>query len=182
MSQEFKEYMVLISGGLQAGYALERAMLQGEKELKKLYEIDSILLPYVHVMNQKISMNAQVEKAFEEFAYTIDLDEAKSLAEIISFAKRSGGDYGKHIKNTAAKIEERLSVIQEIDTITTAKRLELKVMCVMPMGILSYIAITSGEFIAPLYGNMLGVLLMSVCLVLYGLIVMVGGKIIDIKV
>ena len=133
-------------------------------------------------MNQKIAMNIQVEKAFTELAESIQLEEAESLAEIISFAKRSGGDYGKNIRDTAIKIEENLAVKEEIQTITTEKRLELKVMSIMPMGILAYISLTSRGFIAPLYGNLLGVILMTICLFIYGALIVMGGKIIDIKV
>ncbi len=179
---EFKEYMLLIVAGLTAGYSLERAIKQSESELTKLYPKSSLLLPHVHVMNQKISMNVQLEKAFMEFAKSTGLEEAESLADIISFAKRSGGDYGKHIKDTAVKIQESIQVKQEIETITTEKRLELKVMSVMPMGILFYITLTSGSFIAPLYGNLLGNLIMTACLISYGLLILLGRKIIDIKV
>ncbi len=181
IAMEFKEYMNLIVSGLQAGYSLERAILLSANELKQLYP-KAYLHPHIHVMNQKISMNMQLEKAFNEFAEAIDLEEAVSLADIISFAKRSGGDYGKHIRETALKIEENLSVKQEIETITTEKRLELKVMCVMPMGILAYISLTSRGFIAPLYGNVVGVILMTICLIIYGVLIVVGRKIIDIKV
>ncbi len=179
---EFKEYMMLIVASLQTGYSLERAIKQSEVELKKLYSNDSVLLPFVHIMNQKLAMNVQLEKAFLEFAQAINLEEAQSLAEIISFAKRSGGDYGKNIKETALKIEGNLAVRQEIETITTEKRLELKVMCVMPLGILAYITITSSSFIAPLYGNILGVSLMTVCLFVYGILIVLGRRIIEINV
>ena len=179
---EFKEYMMLIVAGLQAGYSLEKAIKQSEIELIKLYPKDSLLRGYVHVMNQKIAMNIQLEKAFLEFARDINIEEAISLAEIISFAKRSGGDYGKNIKETALKIEGNLAVRQEIETITTEKRLELKVMCVMPLGILAYITITSSSFIAPLYGNILGVSLMTVCLFVYGILIVLGRRIIEINV
>ena len=138
IAAEFKEYMMLIVTGLQAGYSLERAIRQSEEELKKIFPKDSVIGPHIHIMNQKIGMNVQLERAFDEFARSLKLEEAVSLAEIISFAKRSGGDYGKHIRDTALKIEDNLSIRQEIETITTEKRLELKVMCVMPMAILAY--------------------------------------------
>ncbi len=181
-SMEFKEYMMLIVAGLQTGYSLERAVKQAEDELKKLFPEGSVILPYIRIMNQKISMNIQLEQAFDEFAKAIGLEEAVSLSEIIGFAKRSGGDYSKHIRDTALKIEENLSIKQEIETITTEKRLELKVMCVMPMGILAYISLTSKSFIAPLYGNLVGAEVMTVCLIGYGCFMMLGRKIIDIKV
>lgn len=182
MLLEFKEYMMLIVASLQTGYSLEKALKQSELELKKLYSQDAILLPYIHAMNQKIGMNVQLEKAFMEFANTINLEEAISLGEIISFAKRSGGDYGKNIRETAMKIETNLSVKQEIETITTEKRLELKVMSFMPIGILAYITITSKSFIAPLYGNLIGISLMSGCLIAYGFLIILGKKIIEIDV
>ena len=182
MLTEFKEYMMLIVQSLQTGYSLERAVKQSEIELKRLYPNESVLMGYVHIMNQKINMNVQLEKAFMEFAVSTGLEEAISLAEIIAFAKRSGGDYGKNIRETAMKIEDNLAVKQDIETITTEKRLELKVMCVMPIGILAYITITSKGFIAPLYGNVLGTVIMSTCLVAYGFLIMLGKKIIDIKV
>lgn len=179
---EFKEYMMLIVAGLQTGYSLERALKQAEAELNHLFSRDGILTNYVHLMNQKIAMNVQLEKAFMEFAVSTGLEEAVSLADIISFAKRSGGDYGKNIRETALKIEENMAVKQEIETITTEKRLELKVMCVMPLGILAYITLTSSSFIAPLYGNVVGVVLMTCCLIAYGFLIILGRKIIDIKV
>ena len=179
---EFKEYMMLIVQGLQTGYSLERAIKQSEVELKRLYPNECLIFPYVHVMNQKISMNIQLEKAFMDFAEALNVEEAISLAEIISFAKRSGGDYGKNIRDTAMKIEDNLAVKQEIETVTTEKRLELKVMCVMPIGILAYITITSKEFIAPLYGNAMGVAIMTLCLVGYAIFILIGKRIIDIKV
>jgi len=80
------------------------------------------------------------------------------------------------------KIEENLAVKQEIETITTEKRLELKVMCVMPMGIIAYISLTSKGFIAPLYNNLTGVILMTVCLLIYGALIILGRKIINIRV
>ncbi|SHJ17957.1 type II secretion system F family protein [Pseudobutyrivibrio xylanivorans] len=182
METEFKEFMLLIVAGLQTGYSLERALLQAEEELKKLYSQESVLENSVHIMNQKIAMNTQVEKAFAEFAKTAGLEEAESLAEIISFAKRCGGDYCRHIRETAIKIEDSIAVKQEIQTITTEKRLELKVMCVMPILILGYISLTSPGFIKPLYGNLVGIILMSGCLVVYGCLIVLGRRIIDIKV
>ena len=179
---EFKEYMMLIVASLQTGYSLEKALGHAEAELKKLYSDEIVILPYIHSMNQKIAMNVQLEKAFMEFANLVNLEEAISLAEIISFAKRSGGDYGKNIRETALKIETNLSIKQEIETITTEKRLELKVMSFMPIGILVYITLTSKGFIAPLYGNAIGISLMTACLLIYAVLIIIGKKIIEIEV
>lgn len=55
-------------------------------------------------------------------------------------------------------------------------------MNIMPFGMIIYLRITSPEFIEPLYGNLFGAAVMSVCLVVYAAAFMLGRKITDIKV
>ena len=40
-------------------------------------------------------------------------------------------------------------------------------MSIMPFGIILYLKLTAREFIAPLYGNILGMSVMTVCLIVY---------------
>lgn len=182
LKTEFKEYMLLVANSLQAGYSLERALRQAEEEHVKLFSKNCLLFRPVHEMNGKIGMNIQVEKAFEEMAHAIGLEDAVNLSDILSFSKRAGGDYGRQIRQCAIKLDEKLMVNEEIETLITEKQLELKVMCVMPLGIIGYITMSSRDFIEPLYGNFPGVLLMSGCLLVYGLMIILGQKIVNIEV
>ncbi|MCF0131282.1 MAG: hypothetical protein HUJ71_06115 [Pseudobutyrivibrio sp.] len=133
-------------------------------------------------MNQKIAMNVQVERAFEEMAERLELQEAVNLSDILVFSKRSGGDYGRYIKDTAYKIEDKIMVQQEINTMTVEKRFEYRIMSVMPIGILAYVSLTSKEFIDPLYSTIAGRIVMSVSLVLYGILLVAGKKIVEIEI
>lgn len=179
---EFKELMQLVGASLQAGYSIEHAFKQSEKEMQNLFVEDYVIREGLHRLNGKIAINIPAEKAFAEFAEEIGMEEAMTLSDILGYAKRSGGDYAKHIKMASIKIEEKLSVQQEIDTLTAEKRLELNIMSVMPIGILAYISISSSEFVAPLYGNLTGVIVMTVCLLVYCCMLLLGEKIVHIEV
>ena len=50
------------------------------------------------------------------------------------------------------------------------------------MGIIFYLKLTSPGFLDMLYGNILGVAVMSVCLGIYGIAYWLGMKIVDIEV
>ena len=182
MENEFKEYTMMIASLLDAGYSLERALRQSEVELVKLFGGGSVMAGFVHEMNQKIAMNVQVERAFEEMAERLELQEAVNLSDILVFSKRSGGDYGRYIKDTAYKIEDKIMVQQEINTMTVEKRFEYRIMSVMPIGILAYVSLTSKEFIDPLYSTIAGRIVMSVSLVLYGILLVAGKKIVEIEI
>lgn len=172
----------LLSSSLQAGYSVERAFVETEKEIFLMYREKSLLLPELKKMNRLVSMNRPVEKAFLTLALHAKLDEMSSLGYIFSQAKRAGGDYGELIRSTTQKLEENLRTKQEIQTMTAQKQLELQIMSAMPALILLYIRITSYDFILPLYHNPAGILLMSMCLVLYGAMILLGDHLIRIEI
>lgn len=180
--QEFKELLLMISASIQAGYSVENAFADSEKELQKMFGDKSMLVPLLHEMNVRVGMNVPLEKAFLQFAGHLGLEDGISFAEIFSFAKRTGGDYGKNIRRTALKIEEKIGICQEIETILTEKQLELKIMSWMPPGMILYVRLTSGEFIKPLYHNAMGVLVMTGCLCLYALMLLLGERFVNIEV
>ena len=55
-------------------------------------------------------------------------------------------------------------------------------MCAVPLGILLFFKVTSPEFIGVLYGNLLGVALMTVAAALYGAAFFLGMRIVEIEV
>jgi len=77
---------------------------------------------------------------------------------------------------------EAISLKEEISVLISAKRLEQRIMSFMPMGIIVYISLASPEMIAPLYGNLTGALIMTVCLAVYAAAFFISMKIMNIEV
>ena len=86
------------------------------------------------------------------------------------------------ISTAVGRICDKMDVMEEIRTVMAQKALEQKVMCVVPLGILMFFKVTSPEFIGRLYGNPLGVIVMTAALVLYGAAFFLGMKIVEIEV
>ena len=130
---------------------------------------------------QKVKVNIAVEQAYMELAEQMDLEEACAFGEILLFAKRLGGNYGKNIQRTATKLGEKMSLQEEITTMMAQKKLE-KVMLVIPLAIIAYVRLTSADLLAVLYGNLAGGLIMSACLVVYVLMALWSRRIMDIVI
>ena len=64
----------------------------------------------------------------------------------------------------------------------TGKRLEQRVMVCMPLVITLYLRLTSPEYIDVLYGNVMGIIVMTICLLIYAAAVMLAQKITDINI
>ena len=101
---------------------------------------------------------------------------------MFAFAKRSGGNFITIIEATAGHMRACHETEREIQVLVASRRMEQKVMNVMPMLILAYLKLTSSGFLDVLYKNALGVLFMSVCLLLYGGALMLAERILRIRV
>ncbi|HAQ52309.1 MAG TPA: hypothetical protein DCR12_06040 [Lachnospiraceae bacterium] len=178
---EFREMLKIICSELRSGHSLENAVMILDKEIIGLYGEKAYILSGIKIMQKELSLKKPVEQAISDFASYYQYEEIINFAYTISYAKRLGGNYIKNIQNTAEKIEERLEVKQQINTKLTEKQLEMKIMGVMPLGILIYIGLTAYEFIEPLYHNVIGIIVMSVSLVLYVACLYVAKKIVTIE-
>lgn len=180
--QEFKEGMQAVSTALLAGYSMEHAWSEAEKELCELYGEDSLMYRELHLMNTAIRVNQPLEQVLSEFALRSGCEEIESFAEVFSFAKRSGGNFADIIRTTVCKIAGKIEVEQEIATALAGKKMEGRIMSAMPLLILTYLNLTAGDFLDTLYGNILGITVMSLALGVYAISIKLSEHIMDIQV
>lgn len=178
----FKDTMQAVSAALLAGYSMENAWREAERELEELHGETSPMLLEIHQMNTAVKMNEPLEQVLAEFAVRSGCEEIESFAEVFSFAKRSGGDFAKIIRTTVQKLTGRLEVEREIATVLAGKKLEGKIMNFMPMAILAYLTVTSGDFLNVLYGNILGISVMTGALGVYVAALKLSAHILDIQI
>ena len=60
--------------------------------------------------------------------------------------------------------------------------MEQRVMSIIPAAIVVYLKFTAAEFIQPLYGNVYGAVIMTVCLIVYVIADMWAKRIVNIEV
>lgn len=179
---EFRDAIQSVAAALLAGYSIEHAWKEAEREVTDLYGTEAMITQELIQMNAKIKLNRNVEEILHDLAMRSGVEEIESFAEIFGFAKRSGGDFAGIIRTTAIRISAKIEVEREVDTVISGKKLEGKIMGMMPFFILAYLNLASGEFIEPLYGNLPGVLVMSVSLLVFVGAMAINGRISDIKV
>ena len=77
---------------------------------------------------------------------------------------------------------DKIEVEREVQTVISAKKMEQKIMNVIPVFIILYLNLTSGEFLAPLYGNIFGISVMTGALGAYLAAIKISAKMTAIKV
>lgn len=181
LEQQFLDALRAVSTALLAGLSTENAWKEAQKEIGLLHGCQSYMYLEMDEMNRCVQMNIPLEQKLEEFAQRSKVESIVSFAEIFSFAKRSSGNFVQIIESTTARITQKYETGREIEVMIAAKKMEQKVMNVIPAGILLYLKISSMEFIDVLYGNILGICFMTGCLGVYCAAIALSDKILDIQ-
>lgn len=182
LADQFKEAMVVLASSLSAGFSIENALVVSREELIVLYGKDGMIVREFTGMIQQIRTNQPVERVLGDFAARSGIEDIRSLAEVLSVAKRSGGDLGGIMRRTAEVIRDKMQVKEEIRTMTASKQFEQRIMNLIPFFIVFYVERSSPGFFDQMYGTALGRTLMSGCLAVYLISFLLARRILDIEV
>ena len=179
---QFKEAIQSLSAALNVGYSVENAMREVIKDLKTMYRKDDAILKEFAFMVRQVQMNVPVETTLDDFAIRTGDEDVQTFVTVFNIAKRSGGDTLEIIRNTVRQMSEKIDVERDIESILAAKKLEFRILTFIPFGMILYLKLSFPEFMNVLYGNVVGALVMSVCLVIYFVAYEIGKKIVEIEV
>lgn len=179
---QFKEAIQSISAALNVGYSVENALREASKDLRGMYRKDEMMLKELSYMVRQMQMNVTAEAALEEFAVRTQDEDVQTFVTVFNMAKRSGGDTMEIIRNVVRQMGEKIDVEREIHTVLSAKKMELQIMSVIPFAMIVYLRLSFPEFLGVLYGNLAGIIIMSVCLVIYLVSYEVGKRMVEIEV
>ncbi len=175
---QFKDALLSAAGAMRAGYSIENAWREAKKDVIQQYGMESDMAVEMRQMIHQMDCNVPLEQLLEDFAERSRIEDVEQFAGIFSYAKRSGGDFTAIMGNTVRQMADRMELQETIETALTARKMEQKVMNVIPLFILAFVNVTSGSFLEALYGNVAGVLIMTGCLILYGLAYLWSEKIV----
>ncbi len=180
--EQFKEAVQAVAVSLRVGYSVENAVKEAKKDLSLLYKEDTAIQREFTVMVRQIYLQVPMEQIMEEWAERMRQEDVRNFVNVFVMAKKSGGNILEIIRSSTEQIREKLEVWEEIQTMLTARKYEFKVMSVIPFGMIAYMKASFPEFMGILYGNVLGIGVMSICLAVYSGAYLLGERIVNIEV
>lgn len=182
LKKQFREMILSMATNLKVGYSPENAFLEAYADLIQLYGKNSRIIYELDTIKKGLSVNLTLEKLLRDFEKRSHIEEISEFVDVFCLAKKTGGNLVEIIDSSSNMISKKISVDEEIEVITRAGKMERQIMMIIPFLIIMYIEFTNQNFFTPLYHNLAGVLVMSVCLTVYFVSVKVSGKIISIRI
>lgn len=152
---------------MRAGYAAENAFLDSIADIRSMFGVDCAMEQELKQLRQGLSNNVPLERLLTEMGQRSGLEDLQEFAEVFVIAKRNGGSIPVIIDAASSSISRRLAVEEEMGTQLSARKLEQRVMNVMPFLIVWYVEMSNPGYFDMLYGNPAGIVLMTVCMGIY---------------
>lgn len=182
LKEQFLSLIRIVSGSLGAGYSMENAWKNALPDMQKLYGEDAAMCRDLQKMNQKLAMNEPLEQVVGDFASETGIEDICQFAEVLHYAKRSGGNLNEIIRRTTRHMQEKADVVAEIENAVASKKMEQRMMNLLLPGVLVFITLSSPSYAEALYHNIPGICVMSGCLAGYLICLVWSKKITDIRV
>lgn len=176
--ETFRRLLLSMETGLEAGYSLENALYTAVEDMERVYRSGSEMGIMLENLRKRVRIGCPVWQAILKMGEEEEIEEAKEFAEVLAIQQRTGGNMIRTMRNTVDKIQAGIEVQQEIDSVIAEKRLEQRIMTLMPGIILCYMRLMNASYMKPLYTTAAGVLVMTAALGLNILGDFLGSKIV----
>lgn len=179
---QFKDTILSVTAAMQAGSSIENAFLEAETEMASLYGADSEMAEELGLIRSGLNNRIPLEKLLLNLGERSHVEEIRDFTEVFAIAKRQGGNLREIIRRTADLTSQRMEVEREIQTMLSSRKYEQKVMNLIPFILYGYMQLSSGGFFDVLYHNPAGIMIMTLCLILYLVSCLLAEKMLDIRI
>lgn len=181
LSVQFKDLILTVSANQKAGYSSENAFRESYRDMSMLYGEESVICTELRHIMAGLDNNIVLERLLYNLGMRSGLPDVVQFADVFMIAKRSGGNMTDILSKTAEIIEQKTETDKEIQLMVSAKKMEQKIMNVVPFLIIFYVGTTSKGFFDVLYHNSIGIVIMTVCLGFYLVAYLLSKRIVDIE-
>lgn len=159
---QFKDMLYSLSASVASGRQMEDALIEAYDNLALLYDSNQPIMKELYHMKISITENKESDKnLLTDLAYRTRNEDISNFVQVYVTCRSMGGDLESIISRTAEILTDKMNIDKEIRTITSQKKMEGRIIALMPIFMLLVLNMLSSSYIAPLYDTIEGKLIMT---------------------
>lgn len=183
LRMQFKDMLYSLSSAVGAGNSVEHGLAIALTDMKKQYsDPKTSIIQELELMVSRVNLGQNVEEVFNDFARRSHIEDVQTFANIFEVSKRTGGNLIRIIRQTTDVISEKTDVKNEIDTALAGRKMEQKVLTLMPIALVLFMSETTDGFMDPVFSTIGGRVVATVSLLFILSGYLWSKKITDIEV
>lgn len=125
---------------------------------------DNDMIRELTIITTRLDYGQPIEEALEDFSVRAASEDIANFADVFVTCKRTGGDLVEVVRKTSTIIGEKLDIQQDITVMISQKKFESYILMATPFIFLIFLNVVAGDFMQPLYGNPIGIVVSTICL------------------
>lgn len=179
----FKQALYSLSSSMAAGRSVENAFREAAKDLELLYPGGSSdMIRELDIITTRLEYGEPIESALLDFGARAQIEDIDNFIDVFVTCKRTGGDLIEVVRRTSTVIGEKMDIQQDISVMVAQKKFESNILLATPFVFILFINASSPEFMAPLYGTPMGMILATVGLGLMSVSAWLMAKFTNIQI
>lgn len=182
LKRQFQQALYMLSSSLSAGRSLESSFPAVLQDLKMLYPDENTLITaeFADICIQ-LRNGSTVEKALSALSERAQISELSQFVDVLIVCKRTGGNLVEVVRTSSRMISDKMQIQQQIGVMISQKKLESKILGVVPIAIVAFLVYSSPDYMAPMYEG-IGRLIMGLSLMLLIACQLWSRKLMDIDI
>lgn len=182
MKCQFCDMIESVETSLSASMSVENAFINSRSDMEKLHGKDSVIIYEIDEIIKKLEVNIPLGLCLDDLSKRTHIEDISDFTTVFNESIKSGGNQVEIIKNTISIMQEKKRIEEEIQAMLKGKMLEHKVVSIVPFLIFLYLRIFNGDYLDILYHNLAGIIVMSICLIIYVVSFYISERIVSIRV
>jgi tight adherence protein B len=182
LSIQFKDLLASLSGSFSTGRQLVEALNEADGNLRLIYAADAPIVVEIEYMVGRLNEREAEKDVLYDFANRSACEDIADFVDVYFICLATGGDTIHAIRQASEQIVDKIDIRNEILTLTVQKKYEARILSGLAPLLLLFLWLSSPDYLAPLYGTMAGVLIMTVALAVQAIAFYWSTKITDIQV
>lgn len=176
LTQQLPSALTMLASSLRSGYSLLRAfqVLTEEMQPPLSEEVRRVL--------DETNIGYSLEQALTNLVQRTQSADVKLVVTAIQIQSRVGGNLAEILDKTAALIRDRFALSSEIAALTAEGRMSTAVLIGLPLGLAMIIHLLSPGYLAPLWTEPLGRMMLTAAAGMLVLGVLIIKKMLDVTI
>lgn len=180
---QFRDALNSIVSSLKAGLSINSALIKCSDDLAMLYSSvkDKPILEEFLKIKSDLNMGMSVDDTLRSFMKKMKIEDVDDFVNSVIIVRQKGGNLVEVMTSVIKMINDKFEIRREIETLTTSKKMEAKVMSILPIFVITMLSLFSFNYVKPLYESSVGKILIVIGFASLVINYFIAKKIVDIK-
>lgn len=153
----------MLAGGLRAGHSLLRSVDAVAQEAESPTAEE-----FARLVNET-RLGRDLRDSMADAARRLRSEDFDWIGQAIEIHREVGGDLAEVLDQVGETIRERTQIKGQVQALSAEGRLSAYILVALPVGMFLYMSVVNGGYIATLYTNVLGWIMLAAAVVLLGI-------------